>query len=76
MTELLETAVTAARTLPPDRQDEIARIVLRLVSDDDPAPVALTPAERAAIDISLAQAAGGDFATDSEVEAAWAKFGL
>jgi hypothetical protein len=68
MTQLLDQALEAARGLPPDAQDDIARIVLRLVGTDDEAPsVTLTPDERNAIAISKAAAARGDFATDEQV---------
>jgi len=39
-------------------------------------PVALTPEERAAVEKSKAAAARGEFATDEEVRAVWAKHGL
>ncbi len=75
MTELLDRALDAARALPPAAQDEIARLVLQLAADD--APVApLTGEERAAIDRSRAAAARGEFATDEQVRAVWAKHGL
>ena len=73
MTQLLD---TAARSLPPEVQDDIARIVLRLAVDEEATPIALSADERIAIEHSLAQAARGEFATDAEVEAVWAKFGL
>ena len=76
MTQLFDTAVRAARNLPPEVQDDIARIVLRLAVDAEAAPIALTADERAAIENSLEQAARGDFATEAEVDAAWAKLGL
>lgn len=76
MTQLLDTAIVAARRLPDDAQDDIARLVLRLASDDAPEPIALTADERAAIETSLGQAARGEFANEAEVEAVWAKFGL
>jgi hypothetical protein len=60
---------------PPAAQDEIARIVLQLVTDHEP-PVVLTGDERAAIDRSKAAAARGEFATDEQVRAVWAKHGL
>lgn len=75
MTELLEKAVAAARSLPPMVQDEIARTVL-LLAEEEAELVALTPAERAAIAASKAAALRGDFATDEEVRAVWAKFDL
>jgi hypothetical protein len=75
MTELLDRAVRVARCLPPAEQDEIARLVLRLAGDDE-TQVALSDDERAAIARSKAAAARGDFATDEQVRAVWAKRGL
>lgn len=75
MTDLLDKAVTTARGLPPETQDEIARMVLAFVGDD-PAIYRLTPEEAAELDESEAAAARGDFATDDEVRAIWAKHGL
>lgn len=77
MTTLLDRALEAARTLPPAAQDEIARVVLRLAgADDEVAPVVLSPDEQAAIAVSKAAAARGEFATDEQVRAVWAKHGL
>lgn len=75
MTELLDRAVKAARDLPPAAQDEIARLVLRFAGDDEP-QVVLTDDERAAIAVSKAAAARGEFATEEQVRAVWAKHGL
>ena len=75
MTQLLDQAVAAARTLPEEAQDDIARIVLRLTGADE-APVLLSPEEGAAIAASKAAAERGEFATDAEIEAVWAKHGL
>jgi len=77
MTKLLDQALEATRGLPPDTQDDIARVVLRLARmDDEPSPVQLTQAERAALAISKAAGARGEFATDEQVRAVWAKHGL
>ena len=78
MTKLLEQALQLARRLPPDAQDDIARIVLQLAgADDDKAePVPLSGTERAAIDTSERAAARGEFASEAEVRATWAKHGL
>lgn len=76
MTELLERAVEAARGLPPDMQDEIARLVLQLTGGEDQPVIQLTPEEAASFDESFAQAARGDFATDEQIRAIWAKHGL
>lgn len=75
MTTLLDRAIEAARNLPPEVQDEIARLVLQLAADEEP-PIALTSEESAAIALSKGAAARGDFATDEEVRAAWAKHGF
>jgi predicted transcriptional regulator len=40
------------------------------------APYELTPEEEADVDASLAEAERGEFATDEEVRALWAKHGL
>jgi hypothetical protein len=76
MTKLLDQALAAARRLPPDLQDDIARVILRLTGVDDEPPVPLTSEERDAIAESRAAAARGEFATDEQVRAVWAKHGL
>jgi hypothetical protein len=77
MTKLLDRALKAARCLPPAAQDNIARVVLRLVgADDETSPMALTPEEHAAIAASKAAAARGEFATDEQVRAVWAQHTL
>ena len=76
MTKLLDDALAAVRSLPPANQDEIARVILRLTGTDDEPPVALSTDERAAIAASKAAAARGEFASDDQVRATWAKHGL
>jgi hypothetical protein len=76
MTKLLDQALEVARSLPSEAQDDIARVVLRLAGSDDAAPVALSADERAAITVSKQAAARGEFATDEQVRATWAKHGL
>jgi hypothetical protein len=76
MTKLLDQALEAARNLPPDAQDDIARVVLRLVGADDESPVPLTPDEQAAVAVSRAAASRGQFATEEQVRALWVKHGL
>jgi len=75
MTKLLEQAVEAARALPPELQDDIARLVLQLAGEEEP-PVILSAEERVALDLSKAAAARGEFATDEQVRAVWTKRGL
>jgi hypothetical protein len=76
MTRLLDKALEAVRSLPPDAQDDIARLVLQLAGSDDADVVTLSDEEREAIAASKAAAARGEFATDEPVRATWAKHGL
>jgi hypothetical protein len=76
MTKLLDYALEAARGLPAAAQDDIARVVLRLAGTDEAPPVALSSEERAAIANSKAAATRGEFATDDQVRAVWAKHTL
>jgi hypothetical protein len=75
MTKLFDQAVEAVRGLPPDAQDDIARILLQLAGNDAE-PVPLSTDERTAIARSKAAAERGEFATDEQVRATWAKHGL
>ena len=75
VTKLLDQALEAVRKLPRDMQDDIARVVLQLAQEDT-APVALSSEERDAISKSKAAAERGEFATDEQVRAVWAKHGL
>ncbi|HMA73971.1 MAG TPA: hypothetical protein VKP67_21180 [Xanthobacteraceae bacterium] len=75
MTKLLEHAVETVRSLPPERQDDLAPALLQLAGEDQPA-IQLTPEEAASFDESLAQAERGEFATDEQVRTIWSKHGL
>jgi hypothetical protein len=75
MTKLLDEALAAVRNLPPAEQDRIARAMLRLTGTDEP-PVVLSADERAAVAASKAAAARGEFASDEQARAAWARHGL
>jgi hypothetical protein len=76
MTKLLDEALEAVRRLPSDDQDDIARAIIQLAGSDLAAPLVLSPEERAVIARSKAAAARGEFATDEQVRAVWAKHGL
>ncbi|HET9618239.1 MAG TPA: hypothetical protein VFP74_13805 [Pseudolabrys sp.] len=75
MTKLLEQAIEAARRLSDVEQDDLARTIIALTGAET-TPVPLTPDERAAVGRSKAAAARGEFASDAEVRAVWAKHGL
>jgi hypothetical protein len=66
----------AVRVLSANEQDDIARVILQLAGKEDTALAELSPDERDAIDRSKAAAARGEFATDEQVRAVWAKHGL
>jgi hypothetical protein len=76
MTKLLDKALEAVRLLPPNDQDEIARVILQLAGSELTAPISLSAEEREAIARSKVAAARGEFATDDEIRAVWAKHGL
>ena len=75
MTKLFEQAVETVRSLPPETQDHFARMLLQFAGEDQPV-VQLSAEEAASFDESLAQADRGEFATDEQVRAIWAKHGL
>jgi hypothetical protein len=75
MTKLLEQAVETVRGLPPEMQDDLARVLLQLAGEDQPV-LQLSAEEEASFGESLAQADRGEFATDEQVRAIWAKHGL
>ena len=75
MTDLLDKAIASARGMPPDTQDETARMVLAFVGDD-PSIYHLTPEEEAEQVVANAEEARGDYASDADVQAIWTKHGL
>jgi hypothetical protein len=75
MTKLFEQAVETVRGLPPEMQDDLARILLQLAGQDQPV-LQLSSEEQASFNESLAQADRGEFAKDDQVRAIWAKHDL
>jgi predicted transcriptional regulator len=75
MTRLLAQAIETVSALPDDVQDDLARILLQFAGVEQP-PYVLTPEEEADLNASLAEAERGEFATDEQVRAVWAKHGL
>ena len=75
MTKLLEHAIDAARTLPPAMQDDVARLSLQFLGEEQPV-IQLPPDEVASFAEARAQASRREFATDEQVRAVWAKHGL
>ncbi|AVT82999.1 hypothetical protein KQX63_20685 [Rhodopseudomonas palustris] len=75
MTKLFEQAIETVRGLPAEQQDALARLVMQFAAVDQPA-LELSAEEAASFDESLAQAERGEFATEEQIRAIWAKHGL
>jgi predicted transcriptional regulator len=74
MTRLLEKVPAAVSALPDEQQDEAAFILLQFAGIEP--SVELSAEDEAELDASLAEEALGELATDEEVRAMWAKYGL
>jgi hypothetical protein len=75
MTKLMDEAIDALRHVPTEHQDEIARVVMQLAGKEQPVYM-LTPEEDADLAESDAAAERGEFATDEQMKAIWAKHNL
>jgi hypothetical protein len=74
MTRLFQEAVATVSALPDDVQDELARLLLQFAGIEQP-PIQLTAEEEADLAEADQEIARGEFATDEEVRAMWAKYG-
>jgi len=70
MTSLLKLAIEKLEKLSPERQDELARMLLDAADSEI---YVLSKAERAAVEEGLADVRAGRFASDEEVEAIFAR---
>ena len=75
MTALLDRAVASVRLLAPERQDDLARLLLQLAGDEQPV-LALPREDEESFRVSLDQELRGEFASDARITAIWAKHGL
>ena len=66
MTKLLEHAVDSVRALPPEVQDELARLLLQVAGEEQPV-ILLTSEECADLAEADAEIARGEFATDEQI---------
>lgn len=73
MTKLLEQALDRVRTLPPAGQDEMARILLRLVGEEG-SVYALAPEEHADLDAAEEEVVRGELVGEEDVLRALSKF--
>jgi predicted transcriptional regulator len=74
MTKLLEKGIEAVKALPADQQDAAGALLLE-IAQMGLGEYSLTPAQIEDLEISIAQADRGEFATDEEMAETWAKFG-
>ena len=73
MIKLLEKSVEEVQALPPDMQDEAARMLLAY-ADDGETILTLRLEEDADLMEAQAEMQRGEFATDAEVEAVLSKY--
>ena len=73
MTKLVDQAVAAISKLPPETQDDLARLMLALASGS---PKPLTPDEASAIAEAEAEIARGERVPPETVQAFWRAHGL
>ena len=75
MTKLLEKGIEAVRALTPEQQDKAGELLLELVgASESESEYELTPEQLADLDLAIAEADRGEFASDEEVAAMWGKF--
>ncbi len=67
MTKRFEQAVAEIRKLPPERQDQVAELLIELASEGE-RPSSLTPEQIEGVRLALRQAELGQFASDESVE--------
>jgi hypothetical protein len=72
MNQLLDKALKAVRELPEHEQDEIARLMLQYAGQDEPEEI--DPEHLPSVLRGLEEAERGEFATDADVAAAFARF--
>jgi hypothetical protein len=73
-TTLLQRGIRAVSQLPEDRQDLAGELLLALAEQSDDA-YELNAEQLADLRQAIAAADRGEFATDAEVAALWAKYG-
>jgi len=74
MTKVLDQAIAKVRELPEEEQERVAESLMVFAELAKQGVYKLSLKERAALEASKAQVRRGEFATDEEVEAAYARF--
>jgi hypothetical protein len=72
MSELLKKALEAVTRLSDADQDEVARMMLAMTTDDE--TVAVPPEHKGPLTEGLEQARSDRHASDEDVKAAWRRF--
>ncbi len=73
MTTLFELAIETARLLPPEKQDEIARLVLEMAAEEQ-SPYVLSDEEQSEIADALGEVERGELVDESAVRGLLSKF--
>ena len=76
LTKRMQDAVSDVAAMPAEQQDLIAGEMLERARELAEPPMRLSPEERAELEAELAAARRGEFASDQEVAAMYAKHGL
>lgn len=74
MNKTLTDVLDRAKSWPQDAQAELERIALEIEAELGEGPYHATPEELAGIERGLKAAKNGEFATEAEVEAVFAKY--
>jgi hypothetical protein len=72
----MQRALEAVSNASDEQQDLLAAELMERLRLLEQAPTRLSPEERAELEVALAAARCGEFASDAEVEAMYAKHGL
>jgi hypothetical protein len=75
MNKLLQEAVEKVQTLPPEMQEQAARMLLTYAGEEEPI-YELTPEELADLEEAQAEMSRGEFASEAEVKAVFDKYRL
>jgi DNA-binding protein H-NS len=70
----MERAIAKLRTLPSERQEELAEYVAELAEES--APYRLTPEQIAEVKLARQELDEGKFASQQELDALWRRAGL
>ena len=76
MSKLLDKGIEAVRLLPEDRQDMAGEILLAIAEQGVVPRYRPTPEQVAGIEEGLAQADGGEFVSDEDMDALYKRCGL